>query len=130
VGIFAHCDRAILDKIASMMTKASYKAGQTIIQHNSHADEMFFLVHGQVVISSEFGEKIAEDREGSYFGEVGILNNIPRIACVKAKTDCITYVLTRAALLESLEKYPDVMLEVKRESEARLQNYLMRSILA
>ena len=112
------------------MTKRSHKAKETIIQHNSQATEMFFLVHGQVTINSEFGERLAEEREGNYFGEVGILNNIPRIASVVAKTDCVTYVLTREALLQSLEKYPEVMAEVKQESEARLQNYLMRSILA
>jgi CRP-like cAMP-binding protein len=92
---------------------------------------MFFLARGKIEIVTEYGEVI-ETAEGpsSWFGEVGILSDLPRTASIKCKTDCSVYELKDSDMRSMMDKYPEVREGIEETSKERLQAHLMRSILA
>ena len=66
----------------------------------------------------------------SWFGEVAILQDVPRTASIKTSSDCSVFELKKSSLLELMEKYPSIRESVESTSQDRLQSYLMRSVLA
>jgi CRP-like cAMP-binding protein len=68
---------------------------------------MYFLTKGQVeVFRGIQNQPLGVLREGSFFGEVAILRDVPRIASVRALTDGEVYVLRRTGVLELSQSHP------------------------
>lgn len=92
---------------------------------------MFFLASGEVSILSDFNEEIDKAKgPDAWFGEVGLLQDLPRTATVKAKTDCSTFELKKMDFMASLKKHPVIAERIEETARERLQAYLMRSVLA
>ena len=70
---------------------------------------MYFLATGQIEVYSEFNQLI-DTAAGpqAYFGEVAILEDVPRTASVKAKSKCCTYELKRKDVTRAMELYPAI----------------------
>jgi CRP-like cAMP-binding protein/cytochrome P450 len=79
----------------------SYPAGADIIREGDPADGFYVLLQGgaDVVRATPAGEQsLARLEEGSYFGEIGLLQDVPRTATVRAcESGAETLVLGREA---------------------------------
>jgi len=107
LGIFASATRPLLERLASGMTDREFLAGTPIITQGEDADFLYVLLEGEVHVTSS-GEAgvaavpIRRMHAPTYFGELGILNHIPRTANVTAQTDCRCGLIDGATLLEAL----------------------------
>ncbi|KAJ3179356.1 hypothetical protein HDU87_002965 [Geranomyces variabilis] len=129
--IFRGIDDQIVGELSMLMEQALWKSGQTIIQSGQRADSMFFLASGEVDVLSEFGEQIDKARgPDAWFGEVALLQDVPRTATVRARTECSTFALKKDDFMASLKKNPSIAERIEETARERLQAYLMRSILA
>ena len=70
----------------------SYAQGKEIISEGSEGDDLYVLVGGRVGVESG-GVKVAELATGGHFGEMGIVDNAPRSAPVRAleTTRCLVF---------------------------------------
>lgn len=93
---------------------------------------MFFLAVGEVEVVTEFGEVIDQAKgPNAWFGEVGILEGLPRTATIKpTSATCSVFELKKSDVKELMVKYPEIGDKIVESSQERLQKYLMRSILA
>lgn len=92
-----------------------------ILTEGDEAKSMYWLVRGVVAVTSRDGESVyAELKSGAFFGEIGVLMDIPRTATIIARTKCLLLVLTREDLKKILPKYPDVERGIREEAEERL----------
>ncbi|KAI8592808.1 cyclic nucleotide-binding-like protein [Geranomyces variabilis] len=131
LSIFRGIDDQIVGELSMLMEQALWKSGQIIIQSGQRADSMFFLASGEVDVLSEFGEQIDKARgPDAWFGEVALLQDVPRTATVRARTECSTFVLKKEDFMASLKKNPAIAERIEETARERLQAYLMRSILA
>ena len=67
------------------------KAGDSVFREGELGVDMFIIQDGQVAIHKEFkGEEqqLAILSRGDFFGEMSILEDLPRTASAKALTDC------------------------------------------
>lgn len=92
-----------------------------ILAEGDDAKAMYWLVRGVVAVTSRDGEAIyAELKAGSFFGEIGVLMNIPRTATIVARTKCLLVVLKKEDLAAELPKYPDMEKAIMEEAQERL----------
>ena len=97
----------LLAQYASGFRFQAYKKGDVLIRQGDPSETFFVLASGCVEIHKEaFGEtKLeAELSTGSFFGEMGILNRLPRNATVRAKTDVEVIALDRKDFLTILRE--------------------------
>ena len=111
LGIFATASRAVLESLAAAETELAFAAGTTILREGDGADAIYVLVEGEVEVSAR-GEAGGPDRvlrrmaAPTYFGEIGVLEHIPRTATVKALGDCACARIAGDALLAVLATAP------------------------
>jgi CRP-like cAMP-binding protein len=68
---------------------------------------MYVIVRGRISIQSEpTGAELVELRDGDFFGEIALLNEVIRTATARAKTDCTLLSLFQPDLIGLLERSP------------------------
>jgi CRP-like cAMP-binding protein len=63
---------------------------------------------------------VATDGAGDFFGEISLVEDVPRNATVTATTPLRCFMLTRGRFLHVLDEYPDVERKVMRALAKRL----------
>jgi MFS family permease len=111
LGFFASASRPVLERLAGLATEVSVPAGTAVVREGDPADALYVLVDGEVEVIAR-GE--AHDEEHTlrlmsppcYFGEIGVLERIPRTATVSALTDLSLLRIEGDALLRALTSLP------------------------
>ena len=90
--IFATASRAVLERLAAAASEVEFPAGGVIIREGDPANALYVLADGEVEVTArgELGAERVIRRmvSPSYFGEIGVLQHIPRTATVTAVSDC------------------------------------------
>ena len=84
--VFRHAPRPALERIAAGMTSESYGAGVTVITQGDVPDDFYAVVSGRLGVYSVDGageELINGLGPGDGFGEIGLLERVPRTATVR-----------------------------------------------
>ena len=91
--IFALASRPVLERLAAAESEVRFSSATAIVREGESADALFVLVEGEIEVSAR-GESGGPDQKvrvmtaPSYFGEIGVLEGIPRTATVTALTKC------------------------------------------
>ncbi|HEX6459837.1 MAG TPA: MFS transporter [Thermoleophilaceae bacterium] len=107
LGIFASANRAVLERLASACTAVRVGAGDAVVREGEEPDALYVIVSGRMDVKAR-GEGEAEERHvrvmepGSYFGEIGLLEGIPRTATVTALGDAELYRIEGSDFLDAL----------------------------
>ena len=106
LGIFVSAPRPTLEKLARDSTEISVPAGTALVREGEPADAFYVLVDGQADVSAK-GEAAEAHHlrtlgAGDYFGEIGLLESIPRTATVTAITPAKLYKIDGPAFLDAL----------------------------
>jgi len=96
--------------ISLVIKPAEYLPQQNIFSKNDMRSTLFYIKKGSVeVLANDKDEKPVKTlKEGSFFGEVSLLLNIPRCASVQAATYCELLMLERSDLTKILKHFPEV----------------------
>ncbi|KAA8913415.1 hypothetical protein FN846DRAFT_806934 [Sphaerosporella brunnea] len=119
--LFQAAPEEFLSAVATHLRPQLHSPRDYILTEGDDAKAMYWLVRGTVAVTSRDGESTyAELRPGAFFGEIGILMNIPRTATIIARSKCLLMVLTKEALQRELPKFPEVERAIREEAEERL----------
>ncbi|XP_050302113.1 potassium/sodium hyperpolarization-activated cyclic nucleotide-gated channel 1-like [Anthonomus grandis grandis] len=113
VPIFQNVPYSLLRKLRVNLRIEIYLPSDYIIKFGSRGGSMFFLRAGTVLLTSEKGEEICTLRDGSYFGEAGLVINMNRFVNVIAVTPCELFKLKRSDLLDVLQDTPELYEEME-----------------
>lgn len=89
LGLFSGASRPILERLAGSAETVSFMPGTPIVREGESADALYVLIDGEVRVTAR-GEGGSDEREirvmraPTYFGEIGVLEGIPRTATVTA----------------------------------------------
>ncbi len=104
--LFAPLPRENLARIAQAMTFSHVKTGTTLIREGDRGDCLFVIYSGGVTVlkEDEAGREkaIAELKTKDVFGEIALLDHVPRTATVRSSEPTDLVVLDRATFEELL----------------------------
>jgi len=111
LGIFATASRPVLERLLGAATEASFARGVSIVREGEPADALYVLLDGEVDITARGeaggpGHQLRTLTGPAYFGEIGVLERIPRTATVTALSDCRCERIEGDALLNPLADTP------------------------
>ncbi len=109
--IFAAAGQPVLERVAAACSELSVAAGTAIVREGEHADALYVVLDGVVEVWAR-GETGGADRQvatlgpDSYFGEIGLLERIPRTATVLARVPARLYRIGGDEFLDALTSSP------------------------
>lgn len=111
LGLFAGASRPILERLAGAEETVAFEPGTQIVREGEAADAVYVLAEGEVNVTARGEDGTAERhirtmRAPTFFGEIGVLEHIPRTATVTAATDCTCERIDGELLLEALTASP------------------------
>jgi len=119
--LFQSAPDSFLLSIGKSLRPSVFQPSQEVIKEGDDAKAMYWLVRGSVKVTSIDGESTyAELKPGSFFGEIGILMDIPRTASIVATVRSLLVRLNKEDLQKELPKYPDVEKAIREEASERL----------
>jgi CRP/FNR family cyclic AMP-dependent transcriptional regulator len=115
-----------LEAFLTAAHRRKYPAKSTLIYAGDKSDSIYYILKGSVtvLVEDESGREIivAYLNKGDFFGEMPLfLEDHPRTAWVKAKTECEVGELSYAKFKELSEKHVELLYAVGRQMAGRLQ---------
>jgi signal transduction histidine kinase len=89
--------------------------GDIVMREGSEGDGLYLLLDGELEVSRRSGDEeivLGVQGPGEFFGELSLLENVPRTATLRARTDCELIVVTPRAFEELLARHPAVSLSL------------------
>jgi len=108
VSLFQGCSQETLSDIRKKMVSKSFGRGAYIVKIGDIAQEMFFIIEGQVEYVDQKYRVFSHGNAGEFFGELGLLYSIPRTANVRAATD-VTLLILNKTNFELIRKQNEVI---------------------
>ncbi|KAH9215160.1 hypothetical protein DL95DRAFT_140221 [Leptodontidium sp. 2 PMI_412] len=119
--LFLSAPDSFLAAIGKHLRPQVHSPHDVILTEGDEAKAMYWLVRGAVAVTSRDGEATyAELRPGAFFGEIGILMDVPRTATILARTKCLLVVLKKEDLRTELPNYPEMEQAIMEEAQERL----------
>jgi CRP/FNR family cyclic AMP-dependent transcriptional regulator len=120
VPLFAGVSERHLRKLVRSAEEVHVQAGSPVVFREDTGREFFVILEGTAVAGPATGRR-AVLRSGDFFGEMSVIDGLPRSASVRAETDLTLMVLGRREFLRVLKEEPSVALAVITELAARVR---------
>ncbi len=117
--LFAGLSRKQLGELAKVTDDVDVAAGKVLCAEGETGQEFFLIMEGEVDITRR-GRKLGTFGPGDFFGEVAVVEDVPRTATVTATGPLRFFVLTRRSFLRLLDDHPGVERKVMRALAQRL----------
>lgn len=119
--LFVSAPDSFLAAIGKHLRPQVHSPHDHILTEGDDAKAMYWLVRGAVAVTSRDGEATyAELKPGAFFGEIGILMDMPRTATIIARTKCLLVVLKKEDLRAELPGFPEMEQAIMEEAQERL----------
>lgn len=103
----------------------SFEDGETIFREGEESSEMFVLRSGKVEILKDVGGhqvRLAVLERGSFFGEMSLLEGLPRSATARAIGKAMLLVLRPGSLLLQIRRDPTFAFELMQQMSRRIRD--------
>ena len=127
IPIFAGLQSRALDFLAERAKEVLAIPGQILLREGETGNRMFLIRSGEVRVWKGENDpvEIANLRAGDFFGEMCILETLPRAATVEAITDSVLCTLSSINFYQLYEAMPDqysiLVLNIARDLSRRLR---------
>lgn len=119
--LFMSAPDEFLVEIGNHLKPQIHGKNENVVAEGDEAKAMYWLVRGVVAVTSRDGEAVyAELKPGAFFGEIGVLMDMPRTATIVAKAKCLLLVLKKEDLQAVMPKFPEMEQAIRHEAQERL----------
>jgi hypothetical protein len=110
------------------------KAGEFVFREGELGTEMYIINEGKVEILNEVGgeeQLLAVLEKGDFFGEMSVLEDLPRAASARALTDIRLLQINGSTFDQLLQGNPEIAVRMMRKLSRRLRetDEMMKSVL-
>ncbi len=120
IPLFAALSPKDLAKIGRMCDQVRVEAGAVLVTQGSIGHECYAIVSGSAEVVVD-GERVASLADGDYFGELSVIDHLPRSATVRATTDMELLVFGPRQFASALGEVKDLRVNLLRGMAARLR---------
>ena len=117
--LFENLSKDELRQLAGVTEDLEVDAGKVLCREGEMAREFFVIIDGEVDVTRD-GDRLRTLSDGDFFGEIALIEDIPRTATVTATTRLRFFVLTRQSFWGMIERMPDVERKVLRALARRV----------
>jgi MFS family permease len=107
------------EHVASRLTRVDVAPGEVVVRAGEAGDRFYVVADGELEVSAA-GRELRTLGRGEGFGEIALLQNVPRTATVTARTDSRLYALDKPSFLASVSSHPRAAGEAERLVRERL----------
>ncbi len=136
VELFQGLDEDALRLIANQMAEQPFADGEIVFREGDPGDRLFVLLSGTMHVYVERDGKVisySRLQVGEFFGEMALIDAMPRSATVRAEAPSVCLTLSRQGLLDLLQQHPLIALRMMtsllprlRRTNVQLQDYASR----
>jgi MFS family permease len=115
--VFDGAPRQVLEELAAAAEEVPVAPGEVVIRQGERPDALYVIASGRFdVVASQPGRPgrpVATRTEG-YFGEIGLMEGVPRTATVIAAEDGVLYRIDGQRFLAAVNRSPSVIASLRR----------------
>lgn len=123
--LFRGLPEASLRRIASVAIRRRYSRGETVFSQGDQGDALYAVASGRVRISATAaaGQEVFLSimEPGATFGEIAVIDDLPRTAGATALDDATLYVIRRTDFLGLLDSEPGLAVHLLKLMCTRLR---------
>ena len=129
LSLFSDLEPPALLKLSSHFKEKVFKVGDTIFTEDSIGNSMMIITSGEVRVSQKSDpnneEALIVLKKGDLFGEMGLLEDLPRSATVIAHSNVVMLEIAREDFLDFITKESEagvkILLKLSRILSSRLR---------
>ncbi len=121
VWLFSGCTKPELRSIERKAKTVQVPAGTTVVREGEVGTVFYFIVDGNATVARR-GRKVADLGPGQYFGELSLLDRLPRNATVKAATNLTLITVGQSDFEAILKESPSTTRKLLVATVARLRS--------
>lgn len=114
IPLFARLEEDDLTRLGKSAVQRKFKKGDTIVKEGEQAVAFYVIVSGSIDVLKT-GEKVGGKKAGDSFGEMSLLDGLPRSTTVIAAEDTECLVMTRWDFTAELKSNPSIALSMLPE---------------
>ena len=123
IPVFAKLVESHLAAIAARFVTERYPRGKRLIEEGDPGDKLYIIVRGSVEVlmrAPDGAERtVAVLQDGDVFGEVALLEDVPRTATIVTRTPCLMLTLGRQQFEQILAAEPELRAAFEQMAAAR-----------
>jgi ATP-binding cassette subfamily B protein len=117
IPIFRNLNDGQQAMLAATLSTERWPAGREVFRQGDRGDKLYVIARGTVTVNLRANaEKDESDEEklmavledGDYFGEIALIEDAPRTATIRTRTDCVFLTLPCDTFLNLLDSSPDL----------------------
>ena len=101
ITMFMPLTPALVEGLARKLTPVSFSSGDVVLLEGEKSDQFFVIESGMVQVT-QAGAVLRREGPGEFFGEIGLLRDIPRTATITAIEDTVLLALGRDEFLAAV----------------------------
>jgi CRP-like cAMP-binding protein len=132
IALFRGLSDAMLEEFSGYFKQTAYAAGDVIFKEKTTGDSLFIVVSGEVVIEKAMDEEGREFKTlailagGEFFGEMAVIEGLPRFAQARAGADSALFEVGRDKFFSFIKEHPEtgisIFSQIMRVTMRRLQH--------
>jgi hypothetical protein len=119
---FPHAPQPLLGELSRRLVTRRFRPGEVIVAEGTPADEFFVVARGEAEVIQRSDDReihVATYNPGSFFGEVGLMSEAPRMATVRAVGPVTVLTLDRDAFHDAVQRSFEIAADIDRAVEER-----------
>jgi MFS family permease len=121
IPMFAPLSIAAKERVAASLSQVAVTAGETVVSMGEPGDTFYIVGTGRFGIERD-GKQVASAERGDYFGEIALVQDVPRTASVRAEVDSKLYALGRGPFFAAITLHPEAVAAARQVAAERGPN--------
>ena len=102
ISMFTPLNPVVQEALARALVRVEVGAGEVVVREGDESDLFYVIESGRVQVTAADGHVLREEGPGDYFGEIGLLRDVPRTATITALEPTLLLALERDEFLEAV----------------------------